>query len=351
MSDAALRERRFGGGGLRLDDVGETRLLTALVASVGNETGDAVVVQSGDDAAVWRPPIDRELVLTQDALVEGEDFRYDWIRPHRLGRRSLAVSLSDLAAMGAVPAFALITLCAPPSLELEAALAIQAGIAELAAEHEMALLGGDVSRIEGPMVLDLVVGGTVIPGRALRRDRGCPGDVLLVTGVLGRAAAGLRLLLDGRREETATDVHECDWIAAQLEPVARLDEGTALVEAGARCAGDLSDGLIADVTRTARASGCAAELWLDAIPVAPALPERFPEQWRQLALGAGEDFELLVAAPVSIAAAVIHGWSPRLAPLRQVGRLVSGELGAVTLLERQDGVSMSLPTVSSGHFG
>ena len=140
-------------------------------------------------------------------------------------------------------------------------------------------------------------------------------DVLLVTGVLGRAAAGLRLLVDGNAPKTEA---EEGWVAAQLQPVSRLAEGRRLLEAGVRCAGDISDGLLLDAARTAQACGCAAELWADSLPVDPQLQQRFGREWLQLAVGGGEDFELLAAVTESQGFAV-------------VGRVEAGE-GVVTLL-------------------
>src|ERR1019366_1457534 len=172
----------FDAGGPTLQEIGEAELLRRLTA-VARRHGDdrRLGVASGDDAAVWRPPGGAGIVLSQDAIVEGEDFLRSWIDPEAVGRRALAVALSDLAAMGARPALCLVTLCAPAS------------------EAGGRVAGGDVSAIAGPLVIDVVVVGTVDPGRALRRDRGRAGDLLVVTGCLGGAAAGLRLLLDGRR--------------------------------------------------------------------------------------------------------------------------------------------------------
>ena len=132
--------------------------------------------------------------MTQDALVEGIDFLKRWITPYQLGRRALAVSLSDLAAMGSTPAFCLVTICARPSGPALDVLALEAGLGDAAAEAGCTVAGGDVSAIDGPLVLDVVAGGYVERDRILRRDAGRPGDLLVVTGSLGRAAAGLAVL-------------------------------------------------------------------------------------------------------------------------------------------------------------
>jgi len=284
-------------------------------------------------------------VLTQDALVEHVDFRREWTTPHLLGRRAVAVSLSDLAAMGAQPAFCLVTLCAPGSTSLADVEALHAGIEEIAAETGCPLVGGDVSAIDGPLVLDVVAGGVVDPGAVLRRDAGRPGDALVVTGSLGRAAAGLRLLLDG----ASGDAIPPAWRAAQLDPAPRLFEGQRLAVCGVRCAGDVSDGLLVDARRTADLSACGGELWRDALPVDDALRGAFPDDWSQLALGGGEDFELLAAVPPAQLDALRRDWPAGLAPLTVVGRLVEGE--GLRLLDREGGAELAPPPVASRHFG
>lgn len=343
-----LRARRFGDEGTAVAEVGETTLLRALVNEAKRtlaKSDGRVVVESGDDAAVWRPDPKALLVVTQDAIVEGVDYMPQWTFPHLVGRRSLTTSLSDIASMGAKPTWCVVTYCASPNVYYEDLLAIQRGLCEVASASGCAVIGGDVSRIEGPLVVDVVAGGSVREDRILRRDAGHVGDLLLVTGTVGRAAAGLRLLTGGPIEP---DQNNDRWVNSQLDPVARLDEGTALAELGVTCCGDLSDGLLVDTKRTAESSGCAAELWLDSIPVDPGLRSYFPDEWITLALGGGEDFELLAAARSTKVSDLVHEWSPRLAPLTVIGRLVAGS--GVRLLDRRDGVEIPKPASISRQF-
>jgi thiamine-monophosphate kinase len=343
----SLRERRFGEPGETLAEAGEGALLDRLATIAALAGPHPASGPAGDDGALWRVPAGRDLVVSQDCQVEDVDFRRAWIGPHRLGRRALAVALSDLAAMGARPAYALATLCAPAATAVDDVAAIQAGLCEAAAESGCVLIGGDVSDINGPLVIDVSVAGTAEPGTVLRRDAGAPGDLLVVTGMLGRAAAGLALL----REPALVDPAGADaatWMESQLEPVARLREGEALVGAGVRCAGDLSDGLWVDAGRTARASRCAAELWVDALPVDAALRRCFPTSWADLALGGGEDFELLVACSPDEHPHLLASWSDGCAPLTVVGRLVEGS--GVRCLESREGRTRPAPRVSSRHY-
>jgi thiamine-monophosphate kinase len=336
----------FGAPGPTLATVGESGLLARLLGGRRVEA-PGLLLGPGDDAAAWQPPAGLAVVLTQDALVEDVDFRRAWIAPHLLGRRSLALSLSDLAAMGATPAWCLVTLCAPGDTSLADVEELHGGLQEIAAEAGCPIVGGDLSATNGPMVIDVVAGGTVHPDRMLRRDAGRLGDVLVVTGTLGRAAAGLRVLR-GLQPPGNPDVVEA-WLSAQRDPTPRLGEGGAFAAAGVRCAGDVSDGLLIDAGRTAAASGCGAELWRDALPVDPELRTTFPDEWVGLAIGGGEDFELLAAVAPAQLREVLDTWPSDLAPLHVVGRLVDGT--GVTLLDREGGDALPLPAVASRHFG
>ena len=340
----AVPQRRFGAGGLTLADVGE-RALVAMLVEIAGATGRRAESVSGDDAAVWTPPPASDLAVSIDALVEGVDFRRTWISPRQLGRRAFAVAASDLSAMGAKPAFCLATLCARGSEQLDDILEIQRGLGDAASVAGCAVVGGDVSAIDGPLVVDVCITGALPAGRSLRRAAGRPGDVLLVTGVLGRAAAGLRLLVERRAPRTAV---EEGWVAAQLQPVSRLAEGRRLLKAGVRCAGDISDGLLLDAARTAQACGCAAELWAGSLPVDEQLQQCFGRDWLKLAAGGGEDFELLVAVAESDVAHLRAAWPDTLAPLSEVGRLSEGS--GVRLLDKRGGTEMPLPPSASEHF-
>jgi thiamine-monophosphate kinase len=242
--------------------------------------------------------------------------------------------------MGARTHSCLVTVCAPPDTRLDDVRALHLGVLDAGQETSCALLGGDLSATDGPLVVDISVTGLVKPESLLRRDSGRAGDRLAVSGPLGRAAAGLRLLrsngVPGPRDGA---LPPAAWRAAQLDPMARLDLGPALAAAGVRCAGDLSDGLLVDSTRIATASGCAVELWLESLPVDAELRAWF-DDWPALALGGGEDFELLVAAP-SARLTVVPA-------LHIVGRLTPGS--GVTVLDREGGRPMPPPAVHSRHF-
>lgn len=337
--------RRFGSGGPTLAAVGEVALIDQLVAIAASHFQPSVAITAGDDAALWHPPPGCDVAVSIDALVEDVDFRRGWITPRQLGRRAFAVAVSDLAGTGAEAIHCLATLCARRTEQVEDVLEIQRGLCEAAAAAGCSVVGGDVSAIDGPLVIDVSVTGIVPAGRALRRSAGRPGDVLIVTGVLGRAAAGLRMLLDG---DDAGSAAEQRWIEAQLEPATRLREGRELLARGVRCGGDVSDGLVIDALRTARASGCAVELWADYLRVDPALVERFGKQWLELAIGGGEDFELVAAVAEREVDPLLRDWPEDLAQLATVGALREGE--GLRLLDGPDGIELPLPPIHAGHF-
>ena len=228
----------------------------------------------------------------------------------------------------------------------EDVLEIQRGLCAAAAAAGCVVAGGDLSAIDGPLVIDVSVGGSLVAGAALRRDGGRAGDLVMVTGTLGRAAAGLRLLLDGG---DALSEQERAWVAAQLSPVARIGEGLHLVASGVRCGGDLSDGLLIDLERITEMSGCGAEIWLDRLPVEPALVSDFGAAWPDLAIGGGEDFELVVALPAGGVGPLLETWPADLAPLTVVGRLVRG--ARLDVLDREGGSTVTRPRIpASRHF-
>ena len=162
-----------------------------------------LLIGIGDDAAVVEPERTRVEVLTVDALVEGVHFDRAFVPADAIGHRALAVNLSDLAAMGAAPRLALLSLALPPSLPLAEFDAMVGGLAALAARHRLHVAGGNLTRSPGPMMIDVTVIGTVKRRQALTRGGARPGDELYVSGTIGAAAAGLRMLREGFTAEDA----------------------------------------------------------------------------------------------------------------------------------------------------
>ncbi|MFM8415692.1 MAG: thiamine-phosphate kinase [Planctomycetota bacterium] len=268
-------------------------------------------VPPGDDAAVLRPPAERRTVVTVDMLMEGTDFVLGPdCPPEAVGHKALAVSLSDLAAMGSRPEAAVVAVALPRQGGAALGAAIQAGIAAIAAEHGVALAGGDTNSWDGPLVITTTALGSVPPGRAWRRDGARPGDLLVASGAFGGSLLGRHLAVTPRCREALA-------IAAAFTVHAAID---------------VSDGLALDVARMMRASGTAAVIDLAQVPVHPdavAMSAR-PGDGRsplEHALGDGEDFELVLALPADEARRLVAaaGQPPLALPLAIIGEVAAGE--------------------------
>lgn len=289
-----------------------------------------VALGIGDDAALLDVPAGRQLVVAMDTLNAGVHFPQA-TAPADIGWKALAVNLSDLAAMGAEPAWCTLSLSMPDS---DAAWldAFLDGFDALAAQHAVALVGGDTTR--GPLSICVAMHGFVAPGRALRRDAARVGDDVWVSGTLGDAAGALRLLVPDAAREVCADAGR----AAATTPAAlaalrpRLDRPTPRVALGRVLAGlahaciDVSDGLLADLGHVARASGVSIAVDLDRLPASTALAAAFDAATlRRLQATGGDDYELAFTAPAAARDAV-DAIATRLGvPLTRIGRVDAGQ--------------------------
>jgi thiamine-monophosphate kinase len=288
----------------RLGDVGEHAWIAALLRRLPPPTrARGVLVGPGDDAAAVRLGA-RPILLTTDCLVEEVHFRRGWLAPVALGRRAFGASVSDVAAMGGEPRFALLAIEAPPHLPRAHLDGVARGFATAAARAGARLVGGNLARGRRLTLTTTVVG--TAPGRVVTRAGARPGDDLYVTGVLGASGLAVRRLRAGRRVA---------WPAPPL----RLRAGMALARV-AHAMIDVSDGLAQDLGHLCRASRVGAEILLDDLPVAPACRRALGARATRFAATAGEDFELLVAMPAG-ARARLRSLGCR---LTRVGTVVSG---------------------------
>ena len=255
----------------------------------------------GDDAAVVEPARGALDVVTTDTLVEGVHFDRSFVSAPDIGHRTLAVNLSDLAAMGATPRVAVLSLVLPRTLPVADLDGIVEGLLGLAADHRVALVGGNLTRTHGPLVLGVTAIGAVRRRRVLTRAGGRPGDELWVTGAVGAAAAGLAALRQGPPADSASDPDLDDCIRRYRRPEPRIRIGTLLGRNGVARAGiDLSDGLADGLHQLARASGAGAEVDGATIPVHPGAGRWFAGAGSdplEAALRGGDDYELLIAVP------------------------------------------------------
>ncbi|TLY88905.1 MAG: thiamine-phosphate kinase [Gammaproteobacteria bacterium] len=273
-----------------------------------------VIAGIGDDAALVAVPPDTELVVTTDTLVAGVHFPQG-APAASIGHRALAVNLSDLAAMGARAAWALLALTIPRAEEAWLA-EFAAGLAALARAHGVALVGGDTTR--GPLTVTVQLLGTVPPGAALRRCGGRAGDALFVSGTPGDAAAGLAL----EERRLAAEPLALAYLRERfLRPTPRMALGERLRGHASACI-DVSDGLLGDAGKLARASQTGVEISFAAVPVSEPLVRAVgEEQARTLALTGGDDYELLFAVHPEKVSAMLADLPPERWGYTRIGAL------------------------------
>jgi thiamine-monophosphate kinase len=259
----------------------------------------------GDDAAVLRMADVEECVITVDMMMDQVDFELGQVDARRIGRKALAINLSDLAAMASEPLAGVVAVALPRSGGMNLAVELYEGMLPLAEQFELAIAGGDTNSWNGPLVISVTLLGKVTARGALRRSGARPGDRLLVTGSLGGSILGRHL---------------------DFEP--RVREALALMRGYELHAGmDISDGLSIDLARLTAESGCGAEVWTDAVPIAEdayRLVDQLADGSSPLehALNDGEDFELLLAAPPEEAERMLAE-QPLDLPLTMIGEFVA----------------------------
>ena len=272
--------------------IGEFELIDRYLSRLGARRDD-VILGVGDDAALVRPPPGLELALAADTIVEGVHFPAG-MPPADIGHRVVAVNLSDMAAMGAEPAWALLTLTLPAA-EDAWLREFASGLHDLARRHGTALVGGDTTA--GPLTATVAMAGFVPPGQALRRAGARPGDGIWVSGTPGDAAAGLAVLQG--RLDAPPGVGE-PLKHRFLRPEPRIGLGLVLRGRASACI-DVSDGLVGDLGKLCEASGVGGQVDSTLLPRSPAMRGAVdPETARRLTLAGGDDYELLFTLPPEV---------------------------------------------------
>jgi thiamine-monophosphate kinase len=310
--------------------------LLAAIRRVLSGAGPDVVVAVGDDAAVVRPG-SGELVLTTDALVEGSHFLRATTTARDLGAKAIAVNVSDIAAMAASPRWALCALTLTDEVDAAWTMELFGGMREACDAYACTLVGGNLAHGR-EVTIAVTVTGEVAPGRAVTRSGARSGDLVVVTGELGSAAAGHRIKRLRRRWDEA----DLDAIRRADRPVARVGEAQILARHGVTSMIDVSDGLSLDLSRLCVASGVGARVQIDDLPAGPrALPEEV--------LGGGEDYELVATLPSSDAVAEARDEIDQAfgVPLTQIGVIVEGD-GPTTV--DPDGRERPLAAMGWDHF-
>ena len=336
--------------GLTVREIGEFGLISALQKALPASTtsGSALRLGIGDDAAVWTPEVGESVVITTDSLIEGIHFRLDWTDWRSLGHKLLAVNISDLAAMGAAPKLAVLSLGLKGSEPVTGLIEMYEGMGALAARYGVMIAGGDIVASPDRLGIHVTACGTTRSGRYLARTGAHEGDLIGVSGTLGASAAGYHLLqaMDSPTSATTADL----LISAHLRPEPRVALGERLLALGATSAMDLSDGLFGDLPKILKASGFDATVDRTAIPVAAAVRALFPELWFDLATLGGEDYELLFTAPLGRWNAIQEGATSVGSTVTQIGRIEGRNPAGTLRLRETDGTLAVVTTGAFDHF-
>lgn len=334
---------------MKVSELGEFALIDLLAEMVSRSRNNQLapwqklIIGIGDDAAAWQGDASIQLA-TVDSVVQDVHFSLDTISWRELGSKALAVNLSDIAAMGGVPKYALVALTLPGHIEVADVTALYDGMLELAQQFEVAIVGGNISRAAMVSVTITVLGSALKRSKfILTRSAARPGDKIAVTGYLGAAAAGLEMLklqLEFGSEAAAYLRN------AFSHPLPRVAEGQLLVKHGVKAAIDVSDGLVADLRQICKASRVGARVEVDRVPVHRIVRDKFGERALELALSGGEDYELLFTANAEVVEAVKKAAS---CPVTVIGEIVADKAGEVALVDIT-GQPFSLRGTGWDHF-
>jgi thiamine-monophosphate kinase len=302
-----------------------------------------LIIGIGDDAAAWHGDTSIQLA-TVDSFIQDTHFSLGMASWHELGWKALAANLSDIAAMGGVPKYALVSLAVPGHTEVDDVTALYKGMIELAQRFGVAIIGGDTS--SAPMVaINITILGSTRGqhNQILTRSAAKPGDKVAVTGELGAAAAGVKML--NRKLQFSPEATAC-FKKAFLHPYPRIAEGQLLVEQGVKTAIDISDGLISDLSHICKTSQVGARIEIDRVPIQPEVKVNFGDRALELALSGGEDYELLFTGGAEVIDKVKKVAS---CPVTVIGEIVADKTGKITLVDRK-GKPFNLGKTGWEHF-
>ncbi len=328
---------------MKVSELGEFGLIDLLAKMAYSARDKHLIIGIGDDAAVWYGDTSTQLA-TVDSFIQDVHFSLAIASWNELGWKALAANLSDIAAMGGVPRYALVSLALPDHTEVEDVTALYKGMIELAQQSGVTIVGGDTSSAPLVAITVTVLGSTRSQDeRILTRSAAKLGEKVAVTGYLGAAAAGSEMLtkkLQFDPEVTAS------LKGAFLHPYPRIAEGQLLVEQGVKTAIDISDGLISDLKQICKASRVSARIEVDRVPVQPAAKANYGDRALELALSGGEDYELLFTASAEVIDKVRTAAS---CPITVIGEIIADKPGEVTLVDSK-GNPFNLRMAGWEHF-
>ena len=334
---------------MKVSEIGEFGLIARLAKMAQKSAGkDAaawqhLIIGIGDDAAAYFANNEIQLA-TVDSMVQGVHFSLSYMSWQELGRKSIAVNLSDIAAMGGFPRYALVSLGLPPDTEVEEVVALYRGMFDIAGKFGLAIVGGDTVNSPVVFVSVTVIGSAGDRKRGmLRRSAAKPGDKIAVTNSLGASAGGLKML---QKNLKFAPKYAKQLRQAHLLPNPLVSEGQTLLEKGVRCGMDVSDGLIGDLAHICAESKVGARINVDLVPVAPAVTACFGELGLEMALTGGEDYELLFTAGPVVMSKVLKAMP---CPVTVVGEITAENTGKVKLVDNS-GKTFNTKKTGWDHF-
>jgi len=321
---------------MKLSELGEFGLINlirngnARYENSGHTPWQEVLVSIGDDAAAWQSDNHIELATT-DTLVQDVHFDLDIVTWEELGWKALAVNLSDIAAMGGIPKYALLSLALPVELEVEDISKFIDSMLYMASEFGVAIVGGNVATAP-KVVITVTIIGCSKGKEILKRSTASSGEQIAVTGYLGLSAAGLEML----KRKPISDPKVSNILRqAHFKPIPKVKEGQILIEQGVKAAIDISDGLIADLEHICESSKVNAKVKIEQVPVHPVVKANFPN-YQELALCGGEDYELLFTADRATLARTKQALN---CPMAVIGYITKEKLPArVTILDSEGNI-------------
>jgi thiamine-monophosphate kinase len=319
---------------MKVSELGEFGLID-LLAKMANAPRDnqmaswhQLLIGIGDDAAAWQGDASIQLA-TIDSFIQDVHFPSGIASWDELGWKAMAVNLSDIAAMGGLPRYALVSLALPDNTEVDDVTALYTGMLDLAQQWGVAIIGGNISRAPLVAITIAILGTTKKRGRhVLTRSAAKPGELVAVTGYLGAAAAGLEMLTKGLKFDSQATA--C-FRGAFFHPYPRVAEGQLLVDLGVKTAIDLSDGLISDLNQICKNSRVSARVEVERVPIEPRVKAHFGNKSLELAVSGGEDYELLFTGRAEVVDKVKRAAT---CPITVIGEIVAGNKG-VTLVDSQ----------------
>jgi thiamine-monophosphate kinase len=330
---------------MKVSELGEFGLIELLNKMVDdakiNKALPDLIVGIGDDTAAWKTTGQVQLA-TVDTMVQNIHFTLETTTWEELGWKSIAINLSDIAAMGGVPNYALIALALPEDIESEDIKELYSGMINIAREYKVGIVGGNISRAPQVSVTVTVLGNSP-ENKILKRSNAKPGDTIAITGYTGSAAAGLEML----KNNLALKSKIIRYLRnAFVHPAPRIEEGQLLVKHGITTAIDTSDGLLADLQHICEASGVGAKVITNLIPINDMVKASFKEKSLQLGLGGGEDYELLFTGNAEIIAKIKKAIK---CPVTAIGEITKDKPGKIELYDA-NGNQVKIDRTGWTHF-